>query len=69
MSNPFTEYVNALQSAHMEEQFSKFNVAWNKYNSLIVLGNGGSNAVASHISQDYVKFHNKTSLVFSATTM
>lgn len=69
MSNPFTEYVEALQSAHMEEQFSKFNAAWNKYNSLIVLGNGGSNAVASHISQDYVKFHNKNSLVFSDPSM
>ena len=35
------------------------------YKKIIILGNGGSNSVASHISQDYVKFHNKTSLVFS----
>jgi D-sedoheptulose 7-phosphate isomerase len=33
------------------------------------LGNGGSNAVASHISQDYVKFHGKRSMVFSDPSM
>ena len=57
--NPFTEYIDALQGAHIEEQFQKFKSAFDKHNSIIILGNGGSNSVASHISQDYVKFHNK----------
>ena len=67
--NPFSNYIEALQGAHIEEQFSKFKDAFNKYNNIIILGNGGSNSVASHISQDYVKFHNKNSLVFSDPSM
>jgi len=67
--NPFLNYIEALQGAHIEEQFSKFKDAFNKHNNIIILGNGGSNSVASHISQDYVKFHNKNSLVFSDPSM
>ncbi len=69
MSNPFKEYAIALQGAHIDEQFSRFKLAWNKYTNIIVLGNGGSNSVASHVSQDYVKFHKKKSLVFSDPSM
>jgi D-sedoheptulose 7-phosphate isomerase len=69
MSNPFTEYVQALQGAHLEEQFQKFQEAFTNHNNIIILGNGGSNSVASHISQDYVKFHNKNSMVFSDPSM
>ena len=67
--NPFSNYIEALQGAHIEEQFSKFKDAFNKYNNIIILGNGGSNSVASLVSQDYVKFHNKNSLVFSDPSM
>jgi D-sedoheptulose 7-phosphate isomerase len=67
--NPFLNYIQALRGAHIEEQFSKFKDAFNKHNNIIILGNGGSNSVASHISQDYVKFHNKNSLVFSDPSM
>ncbi len=35
------------------------------YNQIIILGNGGSQAVASHISQDYSKKLNKKSFTFS----
>ncbi|WP_320675011.1 hypothetical protein [Prochlorococcus sp. MIT 1341] len=69
MSNPFSQYATALQGAHIEEEFYKFQIAWNKYSKIIVLGNGGSNSVASHVSQDYVKFHHKKSLVFSDPSM
>ncbi len=69
MKNPFVDYLVALQEAHLEEEFFKFKSAWNKYNNIIVLGNGGSNSVASHVSQDYVKFHKKKSLVFSDPSM
>ena len=67
--NPFSNYIEALQGAHIEEQFSKFKDAFDKHKNIIILGNGGSNSVASHISQDYVKFHNKNSLVFSDPSM
>lgn len=69
MINPFSEYVKSLQDAHIGDQFEKFKNAFEKYNNIIILGNGGSNAVASHISQDYVKFHNKNSIVFSDPSM
>ena len=36
-----------------------------KYNDIIILGNGGSNAVASHISQDYTKKLGKKAITFS----
>lgn len=69
MSNPFSSYIDALQGAHIEKEFQKFKDAFDKYQNIIILGNGGSNAVASHISQDYVKFHNKNSMVFSDPSM
>ena len=69
MKNPFTEYIDALQDLNIEEQFINFKISWEKYNKIIILGNGGSNSVASHVSQDYVKFHKKQSLVFSDPSM
>ena len=35
------------------------------YNDIIIIGNGGSNSIASHISQDYTKVLNKKSYSFS----
>lgn len=69
MNETFLDYINILKNAHIEEQFLKFKNSFEKYNKIIILGNGGSNAVASHISQDYVKFHRKKSLVFSDPSM
>ena len=57
--NPFDEYIDTLKSAHMEVEFFKFQNAFHSHSRIIILGNGGSNSVASHISQDYMKFHNK----------
>lgn len=37
----------------------------NAKSSIIILGNGGSNAIASHISQDYTKKLKKRSFTFS----
>ena len=50
-------------------KFTEFQKAWRSHQNIIVLGNGGSNSVASHVSQDYVKFHKKRSLVFSDPSM
>ena len=46
--NPFLEYISVLQGAHIEEEFEKFCKAFDTYNRIIILGNGGSNSVASH---------------------
>ena len=67
--SPFKEYVEALEHAHAEEEFQKFQEAFNSHKRIIILGNGGSNSVASHISQDYMKFHGKKVSVFSDPSM
>ena len=69
MINPFTEYVEALKSAHAEGEFENYQKAFRDHKRIIILGNGGSNSVASHISQDYMKFHNKKVSVFSDPSM
>ena len=67
--NPFKEYIDTLRSAHMEEQFLRFQSAFKCYKRLIILGNGGSSSVASHISQDYMKFHKKKVSILSDPSM
>jgi len=67
--NPFDEYVSTLQSAHMEVEFFKFQKAFHTHSRIIILGNGGSNSVASHISQDYMKFHGKRVSILSDPSM
>jgi len=67
--NPFIEYIEALQGAHIEEEFEKFYNAFISYSRIIILGNGGSNSVASHISQDYMKFHGKKVSILSDPSM
>lgn len=67
--NPFSEYIDALQCAHMGNEFEKFKNAFKSHSRIIILGNGGSNAVASHISQDYMKFHGKKVSILSDPSM
>ena len=67
--NPFTEYIETLQEANMEVEFFKFQEAFRSHKRIIILGNGGSNSVASHISQDYMKFHNKKVSILSDPSM
>tara|TARA_B100001989_G_scaffold249161_1_gene223957 strand:- start:228 stop:731 length:504 start_codon:yes stop_codon:yes gene_type:complete len=67
--NPFREYSNALKSANLELEFRKFQKAFFTHDRIIILGNGGSNSVASHISQDYMKFHNKKVSILSDPSM
>jgi|TARA_R100000008_G_C3517761_1_gene132288 D-sedoheptulose 7-phosphate isomerase len=69
MSNPFVEYVDTLQSAHMESEFQKFKDAFDAHRRIIVLGNGGSSSVASHISQDYMKMCGKKVSILSDPSM
>ena len=37
----------------------------NDYRDIIIIGNGGSNSIASHISQDYTKVLDKRAITFS----
>ena len=67
--NPYEEYVKTLESAHMEVEFFKFQKAFHTHPRIIILGNGGSNSVASHISQDYMKFPGKRVSVLSDPSM
>mgnify|MGYP001386266517 CR=1 FL=1 len=67
--NPFRPYVDALEMAHAEDEFQKYQTEFDRHNRIIILGNGGSNSVASHISQDYMKFHGKKVCVFSDPSM
>ena len=67
--NPFDEYIEALQHANIEVEFFKFQKAFHTHKRIIILGNGGSNSVASHVSQDYMKFHNKKVSILSDPSM
>ena len=67
--NPFTSYIETLQSAHIESEFIKYQRSFHEHSRIIILGNGGSNSVASHISQDYMKFHNKKVSLLSDPSM
>lgn len=67
--NPFKPYIETLESAHMEDEFQKYQDQFDSHDRIIILGNGGSNSVASHISQDYMKFHKKKVSVFSDPSM
>jgi D-sedoheptulose 7-phosphate isomerase len=67
--NPFLEYTKVFRDAHMGEEFKKFHRAFDVHGRIIILGNGGSNSVASHISQDYMKFKNKKVSILSDPSM
>ena len=67
--NPFKQYIDTLQCADMDIEFAKFQKAFTAHKRIMILGNGGSNSVASHISQDYMKFHGKKVSVLSDPSM
>ncbi len=69
MGNPFKGYIDALKCAHAENEFLRFQAAFKCHNRIIILGNGGSSSVASHISQDYMKFHDKKVSILSDPSM
>jgi D-sedoheptulose 7-phosphate isomerase len=69
MNKNFLKYKEALDNLLKEEEFLKFKKVFNKYKKIILLGNGGSNSITSHISQDYVKFCNKKCYCMSDPSM
>jgi D-sedoheptulose 7-phosphate isomerase len=52
-----------------EEQVSKLKSAADKVEEIFLIGNGGSNAIASHMAVDYVKFLRKRCFVPNASDL
>lgn len=65
----FLKYAKALDDAIECSQYDKYVNVFKKFKKIILIGNGGSNSIASHISQDMTKFHNKQSFSFSDSSM
>lgn len=61
--------IDILSKMEDSEEYNKFKSIFKQNNKFIIIGNGGSNSVASHISQDYVKKCHKHSLTFSDPSM
>jgi len=52
-----------------EEQVSKLESAVSKAEEILLIGNGGSNAIASHMAVDYTKFLRKRCFVPNASDL
>lgn len=63
----FDECIKAIDSLDFE--YNNFKRVFDQYNKIIILGNGGSNAIASHIAQDYTKRAGKRAMSFSDPSM
>ena len=64
----FKKYQDCLNELDKLE-FAHYENSYKKFNKIILIGNGGSNAIASHIAEDASKFHNKFALSFSDPAM
>lgn len=67
--NNFSEYKKMLDTDHALQQYTLYKKAFNKYKKIIIIGNGGSNSIASHLSQDFIKFSGKKAISFSDPSM
>lgn len=65
----FEECAKHIAAIPNNREYRWFKNAFTEYDRIIILGNGGSNAIASHMSQDYVKAGGKHSLAFSDPAM
>jgi len=68
-NNIFLKYLDAIKPIISSPEFIKYKKAFNKFQKIILIGNGGSNSIASHISQDMTKFYNNKSLSFLDSSM
>lgn len=62
------EFKNCLNGFTTEEQ-NKFSEIISKHHNIMILGNGGSSAVASHIAEDYTKMLGKRAMAFGDAPM
>lgn len=65
----FEECIQMLEVMKNDEEYDKFIKEYNSHNEIIVIGNGGSNAAAAHIAQDFTKRGGKRGLTFSDPSM
>ena len=65
----FKQCIHQIAKIEKNIEYKKYTEAFHKFDKIILLGNGGSNAIASHISEDAIKFHKKISLSFSDPSM
>ena len=75
--NPFLEYSEALQGAHIEEEFQKFCGAFGTYQRIIILGNGecyegsvweGANFASHHRLDNLCAIIDRNSLITHGST-
>jgi D-sedoheptulose 7-phosphate isomerase len=57
-------YKNCVENIDLDS-IQKLKKTINLFNKIIILGNGGSNAISSHIAEDYTKVLGKQALSFS----
>lgn len=62
------EYKNCLNN-FTEEQQSHLDKIISKHKNIMILGNGGSSAIASHIAEDYTKMLGKRAVAFGDAPM
>lgn len=60
-----TNNINSIS----EEQISTLKALVSRSSEIVLIGNGGSNAIASHIAVDYTKFLNKRCYVPNASDL
>ena len=64
----FDKSIEHLTNLVEHEEFKKYVKKFNSHDRFILLGNGGSNAVAAHIAQDFLSKH-KIALAVTDTAM
>ena len=65
------KYIDALELIKTQgvETMNSYLSSVNKFEKIILIGNGGSNSIASHIAEDLAKFYKKKALSFSDSSM
>jgi D-sedoheptulose 7-phosphate isomerase len=65
----FSECQEAIDNIVSGSEYPKYVAAYNSYHKIILLGNGGSNAAAAHIAQDFTKRGGKMGMAFTDPSM
>lgn len=65
MNKVFFKYETALKKISKSEEYPVYNQLVNSHKNIIILGNGGSSSIASHICEDLTKILKKKAFTFS----
>jgi len=69
MNNEFTKYELALKKIYLSKAFPIYKNLIKDHKNIIILGNGGSSSIASHICEDLTKIYNKRAFTFSDSSL